>query len=94
MLVAQIFHADVDWQDLKDHMRKAGDVVRANIMTDPDGKRYGICKFAHKNHARTAIYTLNETDLKGRTIYLRKETECPPPLRSKDDLAREDRGQN
>jgi hypothetical protein len=28
-------------QDLKDHMRQAGDVVHADVMTMPDGKSKG-----------------------------------------------------
>lgn len=32
---------DVSWQDLKDHMRAAGDVVYADVMKLPDGKSKG-----------------------------------------------------
>lgn len=28
----------VTWQDLKDHMRSAGNVVRADVLTMPDGR--------------------------------------------------------
>ena len=31
--------SQVTWQELKDHMRAAGEVLRANVLTMPDGKR-------------------------------------------------------
>lgn len=93
---------DVAWQDLKDYMRKAGDVVHVEVMSEPDGKSkgYGICEFANDRDAQTAIDTLNETELKGRTIYVREDTKDPPPPfggrreRGRDDRGRDDRSRD
>jgi RNA recognition motif-containing protein len=84
-------------------MRKAGDVVHVEVMSEPDGKSkgYGICEFANDRDAQTAIDTLNETDLKGRTIYVREDTKDPPQQfggrreeRGRDDRGRDDRSRD
>lgn len=68
---------DVAWQDLKDHMRQAGEVVFAEVMTEPDGrsKGCGIVEFASPEEAQEAISTLTDTDLKGRMIFVREDRE-------------------
>ena len=33
---------EVQWQDLKDHMRNAGSVIRADIIVGPDGRSKGL----------------------------------------------------
>mmetsp|Transcript_19224 Transcript_19224/g.41652 ORF Transcript_19224/g.41652 Transcript_19224/m.41652 type:complete len:556 (+) Transcript_19224:159-1826(+) len=68
---------EVAWQDLKDHMRTAGDVVYAEVMTMHDGrsKGCGIVEFATPDGAKKAIDELNDTELKGRTIFVREDRE-------------------
>eukprot|EP00523_Entomoneis_sp_CCMP467_P009154 CAMPEP_0168742406 /NCGR_PEP_ID=MMETSP0724-20121128/13020_1 /TAXON_ID=265536 /ORGANISM="Amphiprora sp., Strain CCMP467" /LENGTH=465 /DNA_ID=CAMNT_0008789955 /DNA_START=130 /DNA_END=1527 /DNA_ORIENTATION=+ len=69
---------EVSWQDLKDHMKSTGlDVVRANVMTTPDGrsKGCGIAEFATVEDARKAVSDLNETELSGRQIFVREDRE-------------------
>ena len=69
---------EVSWQDLKDHMKTTGlDVVRANVMTTPDGrsKGCGIAEFASVEDARQAVTDLNETELFGRQIFVREDRE-------------------
>mmetsp|Transcript_23561 Transcript_23561/g.49859 ORF Transcript_23561/g.49859 Transcript_23561/m.49859 type:complete len:471 (+) Transcript_23561:234-1646(+) len=68
---------EVAWQDLKDHMRTAGDVVYAEVMTMHDGrsKGCGIVEFSTADGAKEAIEKLNDTDLKGRTIFVREDRE-------------------
>jgi len=68
---------EVAWQDLKDHMRTVGDVVYAEVMTMHDGrsKGCGIVEFSTPDGAREAIEKLNDTDLKGRTIFVREDRE-------------------
>jgi len=68
---------DVAWQDLKDHMRQAGEVVFAEVMSEPDGrsKGCGIVEFATAAEAEEAISTLTDTDLKGRMIFVREDRE-------------------
>jgi len=69
---------EVSWQELKDHMRSAGGrVVRADVMTEPSGrsKGYGIVEFSSGREARIAIERLNDTELKGRQVFVREDRE-------------------
>lgn len=58
------------WQDLKDLSRAAGPVVRADVMSNPDGssKGYGIVAFATQQDAAQAIAMLNGRVIEGRVI--------------------------
>jgi len=68
---------DVAWQDLKDHMRSEGDVVYAEVMSEPDGrsKGCGIVEYATPEEAQSAIANLTDTELKGRMIFVREDRE-------------------
>jgi len=68
---------NVTWQDLKDYMRDAGEVVHAEVMTESDGrsKGCGIVEFATAEDAKEAINTLTDTELKGRMIFVREDRE-------------------
>ena len=52
------------WQDLKDHMRQMGDVVRADVITAPDGrsKGFGIVVYAAPHEAEAAIQQVRGAD--------------------------------
>jgi RNA recognition motif-containing protein len=86
---------EVSWQDLKDHMRSAGEVVRADILTDASGrsKGCGLVEFASARDARTAIATLNDTDLDGRSIFVREDREAGPSASSSSRPERSDRAE-
>uniref|UniRef100_A0A7S2W0R0 RRM domain-containing protein n=1 Tax=Eucampia antarctica TaxID=49252 RepID=A0A7S2W0R0_9STRA len=68
---------DVAWQDLKDHMRQAGEVSFAEVMNESDGrsKGCGIVEFATAEEAKDAIETLTDSELKGRMIFVREDRE-------------------
>jgi len=68
---------DVSWQDLKDHMRSAGDVSFAEVMQEPGGrsKGCGVVEFKSSEEAKEAIDSLNDTELKGRMIFVREDRE-------------------
>lgn len=68
---------DVTWSDLKDHMRSAGDVRRADVICEHNGrsKGCGIVEFETEEGAQNAIATLTHTELKGRTIFVREDRE-------------------
>jgi len=68
---------EVAWQDLKDHMRDAGEVVFAEVMTEGDGrsKGCGIVEYATPEEAKEACTTLSDTELKGRMIFVREDRE-------------------
>ena len=69
---------EVAWQDLKDHFKQCGSVVRADILEEPGGrsKGCGIVEFALAEEAQLAITTLNDTELKGRPIFVREDREA------------------
>jgi RNA recognition motif-containing protein len=68
---------DVAWQDLKDHMRQAGEVTFAEVITEYNGrsKGCGIVEYATEEAAKHAIATLSDTELKGRMIFVREDRE-------------------
>lgn len=68
---------EVAWQDLKDHMRQAGEVTRSDVMSEPDGrsKGCGIVEYTNPEDAATAIETLTDTELMGRSIFVREDRE-------------------
>lgn len=68
---------DVAWQDLKDHMRQAGEVSFAEVMNESDGrsKGCGIVEYATAEEAKEAIETLTDSELKGRMIFVREDRE-------------------
>lgn len=68
---------DVAWQDLKDHMRQAGEVIHAEVITEYNGrsKGCGIVEYSSEEEAQEAITTLTDTELKGRMIFVREDRE-------------------
>lgn len=74
---------DTRWQGLKDHMREAGDVVRAEVFTESSGRSAGcgIVEFETPEGAANAISTLNDTTLDGRAIFVRADREEGKPRR-------------
>ena len=66
---------DTDWRSLKDHMSQAGEVVRADVMEGPDGrsKGIGLVRFASEEEAVNAVETLTDSELDGRTIFVRAD---------------------
>ena len=68
---------DVTWSDLKDHMKTVGDVVRADVICEHNGrsKGCGIVEFETEEGAQEAIETLTHTELRGRMIFVREDRE-------------------
>lgn len=68
---------EVQWQDLKDVMRQAGNVLHADILTDKSGRSRGcgIVEFATTEEANRAIDTLNQMEIMGRKIFIREDRE-------------------
>ena len=66
---------DTTWQELKDHMRQAGDVEVATIFKDKEGnsKGCGVVAYRHSHEAARALWELQKTELNGRVVRLRKE---------------------
>ena len=68
---------EISWQDLKDHFKQCGFITRADIIEAPDGrsKGVGVVEFSDPMNAAKAIETLNDSELGGRTIYVREDRE-------------------
>jgi len=71
------------WQDLKDHMRSAGNVVYADVFLDEFGrsKGCGIVEYAANSEAMNAIKTVNDTKIgdSDRLIFVREDREVGNP---------------
>merc|ERR1711879_46590 len=54
----------VSWQDLKDHFRACGTVVRADVARNHDGRSrgYGTVVFEKQEDAQNAIATMHDSD--------------------------------
>ncbi|KAK9864636.1 hypothetical protein WJX84_000057 [Apatococcus fuscideae] len=61
------------WQDLKDHMRRVGDVEYVKILEDYNGKSRGcgIVQYHTREDAADAVSRLDGSDLSGRQIGVR-----------------------
>lgn len=69
---------EVKWQDLKDHMKSAGEVIHADVLEEGNSGRSkgcGVVEFASIEDANRAIQQLNNTELKGRLIFVREDRE-------------------
>ncbi|CAI5738443.1 unnamed protein product [Peronospora farinosa] len=53
----------VSWQDLKDFMRKAGDVV----FTEVDGRGGGVVEYGNKRDMKYAVEKLDDSEYRGRS---------------------------
>ncbi|GAA5861935.1 hypothetical protein JCM3774_001357 [Rhodotorula dairenensis] len=67
----------VKWNDLKDFMRDAGNVVFSEIMLLPNGmsKGCGVVEFSKPEEAQRAIRELNDQQLLGRPLFIREDRE-------------------
>jgi RNA recognition motif-containing protein len=68
---------DVNWPILKDHMKQAGEVVHAEVVSEHSGrsKGCGIVEYSTEDEAQVAISTLTHSELNGRTIFVREDRE-------------------
>jgi len=65
---------DISWQDLKDHFRKIGDVLFADVYPqDRSGRVKGVVEFKTRDDMRHAIRELDETELRGSVITVRED---------------------
>eukprot|EP00929_Paragymnodinium_shiwhaense_P027662 TRINITY_DN16190_c0_g1_i1.p1 TRINITY_DN16190_c0_g1~~TRINITY_DN16190_c0_g1_i1.p1 ORF type:complete len:383 (+),score=64.46 TRINITY_DN16190_c0_g1_i1:75-1223(+) len=82
----------VTWQDLKDVMRDAGDVLKVDIIpergTALGSKGCAIVEFATIRDARQAIKELQDTELKGRQMFLREDREDKTEFRTTPEDAK------
>ncbi|KAL7066332.1 RNA recognition domain-containing protein [Cryptosporidium serpentis] len=65
------------WHDLKDHMRQAGSVVRADVFEDEVGRSRGcgVVEYSAPEEAQRAIAELNNSTILDRLIFVREDRE-------------------
>lgn len=68
------------WQDLKEHFRQCGEIEYCDILADRTGGQIrsagaGLIRFKTPDEAQKAITSMNETELDGRTIFVREDRE-------------------
>lgn len=80
------------WQNLKDHMRDAGDVVYADVFYErrsgpqhqpgrrPRSKGCGVVEYETVEDAQRAIEELNESNLDGRKIFIQPDKKPNFPI--------------
>jgi RNA recognition motif-containing protein len=70
---------ETTWQELKDHMRKAGNVDQATILTESHGKSIGCGTVVYQKaqDAARAIRELQDSELQGRPMRLREDRVQP-----------------
>ncbi|XP_039064374.1 serine/arginine-rich splicing factor SR34A-like [Hibiscus syriacus] len=92
--------SSASWQDLKDHMQKAGDVCFAEISRDSDGT-FGIVDFTNYDDMKYAIRKLDDTEFRNpwARAYVRvKKYESSPSSssgsRSRSRSVRRDRSKS
>ncbi|KAI1314929.1 serine arginine-rich splicing factor [Mortierella claussenii] len=69
LIVENLAHG-VSWQDIKDLMRRAGEVTFADISKDNDSQ--GVVEFSSADDVQNALKTLNGEDLRGNPVTLRE----------------------
>ncbi|KAF9201416.1 hypothetical protein CPC16_008903 [Podila verticillata] len=67
------------WQDIKDVMRKAGEVTFADINRDRDGQ--GVVEFATASDMQNALRTMDRVDMRGNTVTVREFDSARDTLR-------------
>ncbi|CBI23080.3 hypothetical protein VitviT2T_025488 [Vitis vinifera] len=77
--------SSASWQDLKDHMRKAGDVCFAEVSRDADGT-FGLVDYTNHEDMKYAIRKLDDTEFRNpwARAYIRvKRYDVSPRSRSR-----------
>ena len=71
---------ETSWQDLKDHMRKAGNVDSATILTNAQGESVGcgVVVYQKPQEAARAIRELQNSELNGQPLFAREDRERHP----------------
>jgi len=91
----------MSWQDLKDEMRKFGDVMYADVFTER-GMKGGVVEFRHREDMHAAIDELDDRDFHGHRVRVfpesggggggrRSRDRSPRGRRSRDSLRRNSR---
>jgi len=80
-LVVQNISSGTSWQDLKDHMKQAGEIIYSTV--NRNNAREGLVEFKHKEDMERALDELDDSKLDGRRIKLVEEQRSPSRSRSR-----------
>lgn len=69
-LVVENLSSKTSWQDLKDYMKKAGDITYTTV---DGGSGEGVVEFADRDGMDYALRKMDNTKLDGRRIHLKEE---------------------
>ncbi|KAF9403224.1 serine arginine-rich splicing factor [Mortierella sp. AD011] len=86
LIIENLTHG-VSWQDIKDFMRKAGEVTFADINKDDDSQ--GVVEFSSADDVQSALKTLNGEELRGSPVTLREVLGCTQFDPSRDTAPRD-----
>ncbi|KAG1693678.1 hypothetical protein DVH05_023080 [Phytophthora capsici] len=66
---------NVKWPEFKDHMKKAGTVLYADIIEASTGRSSGcgLVEYSSEKEAAKAIAELHDTEIEGRRIFVRED---------------------
>ncbi|KAI7881667.1 hypothetical protein K492DRAFT_176910 [Lichtheimia hyalospora FSU 10163] len=67
-LTVENIPSGTSWQDLKDLMRKAGEVTFADVIRSRPGE--GVVEFAHRSDMEYALKKLDDSELNGQRVRL------------------------
>ncbi|KAL9225446.1 hypothetical protein vseg_001371 [Gypsophila vaccaria] len=85
------------WQDLKDHMRKAGDVCFAEVSSDREGT-FGVVDYTNYEDMKYAIRKLDDTEFKNpwtkSYIRVRRYEDSPSRSRSRSRSPRRNKSKS
>ncbi|KAI8809132.1 hypothetical protein BJ742DRAFT_806441 [Cladochytrium replicatum] len=87
-LIVEHLPSRTSWQDLKDLMRRAGEVVFADVDRNGDG----IVEFSTARDMEEAIKLFDDTDYHGKRIYVKEAPRSGSPSGDRKDRDRSDRG--
>lgn len=68
----------VNWQELKDHFRLAGNVVFASVSVDRETRRskgHGIVQYETVEEAERAVSVMRDNPIDGATLYVRPDAQ-------------------
>lgn len=95
-VVVENLSPNTSWQELKDHMRQAGDVVFADVIRGGDGrsKGHGVVEYRTLEDMKRAIRDLHGSRLEGQSVVVEEDRDSAPrdSARGSRDYDRDGRG--
>ncbi|ORX80535.1 RNA-binding domain-containing protein [Basidiobolus meristosporus CBS 931.73] len=70
-VIVENLASSASWQDLKDFMRKAGEVTFADAHREKEGT--GVVEFSSYDDMKSAIKKLDDSELKGKKVVLKED---------------------